>query len=755
MSNLASFSFRLLRQAVLAGVVLACGAVPAIAGSSWSLLINTNNIIVVTNPPYNAAGDGVTTNTAAIQSAINAVASGGVTNGLRGGLVEIPAGTFLCGPLTMASNVRLQLDTNSIVRLLPYNSYPGAPTNVVSFITGTSLTNIAITGTGGFDGQGAPWWPGYTTNSRPLIISLSRCSEVLLQDFTSSNPPAQHISIKGANAGNVDVIDVKLFAPASEAPVNPSHNTDGVDFAETNGLFENCVISTGDDNLAFGSSASISWDILVTNCFFGSGHGCSIGSYTSGGVSNITVVSCIFSNTDCGIKIKSERDRGGLVQNLNYDNLSMSNVQTAVMFYSYYELGEGTLDSLTPPYVANYSLTSPNPSPYEPPIYQNITVSNVTATISTASHPPILFMGLPDHPINNVLLKSVNLISGTTENIQIYNTTNLQLLNCSMSLPPAATVQCWNGAVTFTNSLPGANLLFMDGLTTNDIGNTLAYDNANATLSDTNAIAAGGLMLCGSILTISNNLQVTSATPLNYVLGTDAATVAVKGALALGGTVNIAAGNGFTNGAYTLLTYTGLLSGSPPTLGSTPPGYNYAFNTGTAGQVNLIVTLPAPFAPANLVARGTNLMVGLQWSESAGATGYNVMRSTTNGGPYSSIATAAATNYSDTAVNPGTTYYYVVSATNSSGSSPDSSQAGAVPLPSLTATNLDFQFSGNQLQLSWPSDHLGWELQIQTNSLTAGLRSNWVTLSGSSNVISTNIIINPDNGSVFLRLVYP
>ena len=663
-----SFSFRVLRWAILAGLAFAFAALPALASTPWSLLVNTNNIIVVTGPPYNAVGDGVTTNTAAIQSAINAASLGGTTNGLRGGTVEIPAGTFLCGPLTMASNVKLQLDTNSIVRLLPYNSYPGSPTNVVSFITGTSLTNIAITGTGSFDGQGAPWWPGYNTNSRPLIISLSRCSEVLLQNFTSTNPPVQHISIKGANAGNVDVIGVKLFAPASEAPVNPSHNTDGVDFAETNGLFENCVISTGDDNLAFGSSASVSRDILVTNCFFGSGHGCSIGSYTSGGVSNITVVSCVFSNTDCGIKIKSERDRGGLVQNLNYDNLSMSNVQTAVMFYSYYELGEGTLDSLTPQYVANYSLTSANPSPYEPPIYQNITISNVTATISTASHPPILFMGLPDHPINNVVLESINLISGTTENVQIYNTTNLQFLNCSMVLPPAARVQCWNGAVTFTNSLPATNLLFVDGLTTNGIGSTLAFNNANATLSNTNAIAGGGLMLGGSTLTVSNNLLLTSATPLTYLLGTNASTVVVNGNLALGGTVNIVAGNGFTNGTFTLLTYAGALSGSLPTLGSVPPGYNCAFSTSTARQVNLIVTSS---------------------------------------------------------------------------------------LPSLTSTNLNFQLVGNQLKLSWPPDHLGWELQIQTNSSSAGLGSNWVAWPASSNVVSTNITINPANGSVFLRLVYP
>ena len=144
---------------------------------------------------------------------------------------------------------------------------------------------------------------------------------MLLQDFTSSNPPVAHIALKG-NGGNINIISIKLFAPDSSDPVDPSHNTDGVDLAETNVLFQDCVISTGDDNIAIGSSGAVSSDILVTNCFFGFGHGLSIGSFTSSGVSNLTVVNCTFSNTGNGIKIKSERNRGGVVQNLNYYNLN-------------------------------------------------------------------------------------------------------------------------------------------------------------------------------------------------------------------------------------------------------------------------------------------------------------------------------------------------------------------------------------------------------------------------------------------------
>jgi len=61
------------------------------------------------------------------------------------------------------------------------------------------------------------------------------------------------------------------------------------------------------------------------------------------------------------------------------------------------------------------------------------------------------------------------------------------------------------------------------------------------------------------------------------------------------------------------------------------------------------------------------------------------------------------------------------------------------------------QLSGNQLQLSWPPDHLGWRLQMQTN----GLGTNWVTVAYSTNMLATNLLLNPAYGGVFLRLVYP
>ena len=79
----------------------------------------------------------------------------------------------------------------------------------------------------------------------------------------------------------------------------------------------------------------------------------------------------------------------------------------------------------------------------------------------------------------------------------------------------------------------------------------------------------------------------------------------------------------------------------------------------------------------------------------------------------------------------------------------------SVGLISTAPTNIVASVSGNTLTLSWPADHLGWKLQVQTNSLSAGLGTNWITVPGSDAVISTNITINPANGAVFYRLTYP
>lgn len=115
-------------------------------------------------------------------------------------------------------------------------------------------------------------------------------------------------------------------------------------------------------------------------------------------------------------------------------------------------------------------------------------------------------------------------------------------------------------------------------------------------------------------------------------------------------------------------------------------GVNSAGESANSTEVNATPSAPAgpPPAPTNLSATPGNAQISLAWAASAGATTYNAKRSTTSGGPYSQIAALSATSYNDTGLTNGTTYYYVVSAVNSSGESANSNQASATPTASMS-----------------------------------------------------------------------
>jgi len=705
--------FFLTRFLAALSVLLATVSAPAVV--PWTLLVNTNNIVNATS--YGAVGDGVFTNTTAIQNAINQAAKGGQTNGLFGGTVRIPGpGIYLCGPLNMSNYVNLQIDGGAILRMLPYGSYPGAPytpsDTVPDFIYAYKLHDLAVSGPGAIDGQGAAWWPGYATNNRPIMISFASCSRHIIQNITLSNSPMFHIAIGGGSGGNKTVQGVIVRAPASTDPVNPSHNTDACNVGGTNILVQNCDISNGDDDFTCGGGT---YDVLITNNVYGNGHGVSIGSYTSPGVSNITVINCSFNGTDSGFKVKSMRGRGGLVQNLKYINITMTNVDWPISFDAHYEYGLGIHTTLTPAFVANDAFTNPAPLIVgSTPIIQNILVSNVTAVLSS-TRPPFQIWGLPEALVSNVVFRAVNITSSAPYPPAVYNATNIQFIDCTFNLAANATaMQLWNAGVIFTNSASSptltnlwlfdgltTNLLIYDGSTSNLVGNSLQFFNTLGSLKNTNAFDDGPLTLSASTFTVSNNLSLSPNTVVNFVLSTNATTLAVVGNLTLGGTNNIFAGPGFTNGTYTLMTYTGALSGNVPVLKNVPAGFNYQFDTSTPGLVKLMVadTTPVPAAPANLSATASNAAVTLNWSASATAISYTVKRSTTSGSGYADIASLAGTSYSDTMVTNGRTYFYVATVSNAGGESPNSSEVSATP----RAVVFSDSFSGSSLNSLSPS----------------------------------------------------
>ncbi|MDD4993525.1 MAG: glycosyl hydrolase family 28 protein [Paludibacter sp.] len=381
---------------------------------------------VIPNKTFNikdfaAVGDNITDNTQSIQNAINAASAVG------GGKVVVPRGEYLCGPLRFCNNLNLQIDSAAILRMLPIDRYPGGIVSGTAFISGSALHDVAISGKGMIDGQGNPWWPFAKTQGakRPRMIALKDCERVLIEQVTLINSPMFHIAIGGKNL-DVTVRDVIIRAPASTDPVNPSHNTDACDVSGNRILIQHCDVSVGDDDFTCGGGTS---NVLIKDCTYGNGHGVSIGSPTMGGVSNFTVENCTFTNTDCGIRIKSDRDRGGVLQNITYRNLHMTNVGIPILIYATYMAKDRQyrdLQKLTPEIAETYPTA---PFTGLTPTYSNISFYDITATAASGKRAGLIW-GLPEAAISNVIFKNVNISADKPFGIFFAN--DVQLQNCKI-----------------------------------------------------------------------------------------------------------------------------------------------------------------------------------------------------------------------------------------------------------------------------------------------------------------------------------
>jgi len=373
---------------------------------------------------FGVKGDNATDDAEAIQSAIDASAKAG------GGTVVVPKGDFLCGPIRLASHLNLRLEKGATLRMLPLEKYPGGTKNPADFISGKDLQDVQISGEGTIDGQGAPWWPFAKKKdaSRPRMIKLSGCARVLIEGVTLRNSPMFHIAV-GGKSSDVTVSGVTIRAPASDDPVTPSHNTDACDVGGRNILIKDCDVSVGDDNFTCGGNTS---DVVITRCTYGNGHGLSIGSYTKGGVTNFTVTDCTFNGTESGVRIKSDRDRGGVVSNLSFRNLRMTNVRFPILIYGTYH-AEGRefrdLTKITPEIAAKYPSVPVTPLT---PVYRDITFSNITATTGSGRRAGLIW-GLPEAPVSNVLLRDVNITADRP--LGIFNAKGVRLENCKITTP--------------------------------------------------------------------------------------------------------------------------------------------------------------------------------------------------------------------------------------------------------------------------------------------------------------------------------
>ena len=153
---------------------------------------------------------------------------------------------------------------------------------------------------------------------------------------------------------------------------------------------------------------------------------------------------------------------------------------------------------------------------------------------------------------------------------------------------------------------------------------------------------------------------------------------------------------------------------------------NSAGESANSAEVSAKPTAPAqaPAAPTGLMATPANAQVSLAWTASTGATSYNVKRSTTTGGPYTKISSPAATNFTDTNLTNGTTYFYVASAVNAAGESVNSAQASATPVAPTQApaapTGLIATGGNAQVSLSWTASSGAISYHLKRSTATGG-----------------------------------
>ncbi len=350
---------------------------------------------------FGATADSIAPATAAIQKAIIACGDAG------GGTVLIPRGTFLCGPIRLANHVDLRLVKGAQLKMLPYGKYPFIHGKYPDFIRASNLHDIAITGHGTINGQGAVWWAMYRRRPngtvpklphRPQMLSMNNITRLLIQGVRLQDPSNTHISIQNA-CKDVTIEHIIIHTPHN------SPNTDGIDLSGHNIVITHCRISDGDDCIAIGGSGHRSRNyfesrnIVITHCAFGYGHGMSIGSFTSGGIRNLLVENCTFNHTTAGIRLKSNLGRAGIVENLTYKNITMRDVRWPIFISSYY------------PHAPKSSwLQLPQPIGRYTPIWRNIRIINLTSVQSpVAGH----IIGMPGAPVTNVLLRNVHIKAKT------------------------------------------------------------------------------------------------------------------------------------------------------------------------------------------------------------------------------------------------------------------------------------------------------------------------------------------------------
>ncbi len=293
---------------------------------------------------------------------------------------------------------------------------------------------------------------------RPVMVAIHNCENVLLQGVTFQNSPCW--TIHPAICTNLTIDGITVRCPAY------AQNGDGVDIESCkNVLMINSSVDAGDDAICIKSGKNEDGrkrgipceNVLVDNCIVFHGHGgFVVGSEMSGGVKNVNVRNCTFSGTDVGLRFKSTRGRGGVVENIFIENITMNNIVTDGLLFDLFYGGKSASEAL-----ADGDEGEATDMPFKPvdettPAFRNIDIRDVRCN---GARRAMLFNGLPEMNVENV--KVENAWFYTTTGAQVNESTNVAFKN--VTIVPKQGVPL---AINNAKNVVTENFICPEGLTT-------------------------------------------------------------------------------------------------------------------------------------------------------------------------------------------------------------------------------------------------------------------------------------------------
>ena len=260
----------------------------------------------------------------------------------------------------------------------------------------------------------------YKRYLRPVMVSLRNCKNILLQGVIFQNSPNWNLHPLMCENIIIDNIFVK----------NPSYaiNGDAIDLESCkNALIINSKFDAGDDGICLKSGKDKDGrrrnkpceNIIIDGCKVFAGHGgFVVGSEMSGGIKNIKVSNCQFLGTDSGLRFKTNRGRGGIVENIYIENITMKDIIKKAIILNMYYSGSGPHKTLNEEY-EKLNIISNKKVDETTPVFRNITIKDVSCN---GARQAIELAGLPEMPIHDLILKNVYIIANKgVEFIEIKN----------------------------------------------------------------------------------------------------------------------------------------------------------------------------------------------------------------------------------------------------------------------------------------------------------------------------------------------